>query len=156
MLRRQYAEGYRTREPHRGVRRQAANRVAGLLQGSAIGSRSPKSTATARPTRPLASRLRNRPRAGHLIWGEEQIEQFRAAHPLGSMARLSLELMLNIAARRNDARLIGCQQMSFDAHLQFWKLTWRPFVTDSGRLAPPTVLHAAARRRVKRHGFWIE
>jgi integrase len=33
-------------------------------------------------------------------WTEEDIAQFRSAHPLGSMARLTLELALNTAARR--------------------------------------------------------
>lgn len=33
-------------------------------------------------------------------WSEEEIAQFRAKHPLGSMARLTLELALNTAARR--------------------------------------------------------
>lgn len=37
---------------------------------------------------------------GFHTWTEEEIEQFRAHHPLGTMARLTLELALNTAARR--------------------------------------------------------
>ena len=37
---------------------------------------------------------------GHLTWTNEQIEQFRAHHPLGSKARLALELLLGVALRR--------------------------------------------------------
>lgn len=37
---------------------------------------------------------------GHPDWSEDDIEQFRNAHPLGTMARLALELALNTAARR--------------------------------------------------------
>jgi integrase len=43
---------------------------------------------------------------GWHTWTEEEIEQFRTRHPLGTMARLALELFLNTAARRcNVARL---------------------------------------------------
>lgn len=38
--------------------------------------------------------------AGHHTWTDEEIEQFRACHPLGTMARLTLELALNTAGRR--------------------------------------------------------
>jgi integrase len=39
-------------------------------------------------------------------WSEEDIAAFRAAHPLGTMARLTIELALNTAARRcNVAQL---------------------------------------------------
>ena len=61
---------------------------------------------------------------GHLTWKEEQIDQFRARHALGTMARLALELLLNIAARRHDAHLIGVQ------HCSGGKLTWRPHKTE--------------------------
>jgi len=43
---------------------------------------------------------------GHHDWTEEEIEQYRAKHPLGSMARLTLELALNTAARRCNVREI--------------------------------------------------
>lgn len=37
---------------------------------------------------------------GHHTWTEEEIAQYRKAHDLGTMARLTLELALNTAARR--------------------------------------------------------
>ena len=43
---------------------------------------------------------------GFHTWTEEEIEQYRAAHALGTMARLTLELALNTAGRRcNVAQL---------------------------------------------------
>jgi integrase len=61
---------------------------------------------------------------GYLTWGEVQIEQYCARHEIGTMARLALELGLNIAARRHDARLIGRQ------HLKNGCLSWRPSKTS--------------------------
>jgi hypothetical protein len=40
--------------------------------------------------------------AGHATWTDEEVEQYRARHPLGTMARLALELMLNLASRRRS------------------------------------------------------
>jgi integrase len=62
---------------------------------------------------------------GHMTWGEPQITQYRDRHALGSMARLALELMLNVAARRFDAHQLGRQ------HLSNGRLTWRPNKTKS-------------------------
>ena len=47
--------------------------------------------------------------SGHPTWGDQQITRYRERHANGTMARLALELMLNIAARRHDAHLIGRQ-----------------------------------------------
>jgi integrase len=63
---------------------------------------------------------------GHMTWDGPQIEQYRERHALGTMARFALELMLNIAARRHDAHLIGRQHLRFDTDDQQWKLSWRP------------------------------
>jgi integrase/recombinase XerD len=62
--------------------------------------------------------------SGHVTWGEVQIAQYRERHGYGTMARLAMELMLNIAARRHDAHLIGRQ------HLKGGCLTWRPSKTS--------------------------
>ena len=62
--------------------------------------------------------------SGYVTWGDEQIEQYRERHANGTMARLALELMLNIAARRHDAHLIGRQ------HLRDGCLSWRPSKTS--------------------------
>ena len=67
-------------------------------------------------TRPAKSK-------GHLTWGDAQIELCRARYANGTMARLAIELMLNILARRHDAHLIGRQ------HLRNGYLSWRPAKT---------------------------
>jgi site-specific recombinase XerD len=61
---------------------------------------------------------------GHMTWLEPQIDRYREHHALGTMARLAIELLLNIAARRHDAHLIGAQ------HARDGKLTWRPHKTE--------------------------
>jgi integrase/recombinase XerD len=60
---------------------------------------------------------------GHMTWLEPQIAQYRERHALGTVPRLALELLLNIAARRHDAHLIGQQ------HNRNGKLSWRPHKT---------------------------
>ena len=57
---------------------------------------------------------------GHMTWKEAQVEQYRAAHPIGTVARVALELLLNVAARRGDAHKLGRQ------HHRDGKLLWRP------------------------------
>jgi integrase/recombinase XerD len=55
---------------------------------------------------------------GHMTWKPSQVEQYRARHPVGTMARLALELMLNIAARRTDCYQIGRPHMAFNAEIR--------------------------------------
>lgn len=43
---------------------------------------------------------------GHHTWTDDEIAQYRAKHPLGTMARLTLELALNTAARRCNVNKI--------------------------------------------------
>ncbi len=62
--------------------------------------------------------------SGHVTWGDAQIERYRERHANGTMARLAMELMLNIAARRHDAHQIGRQ------HLRDGCLSWRPSKTS--------------------------
>jgi integrase len=78
---------------------------------------------TADPTEGL--KLKSPPKSGgHMTWLEPQIVQYRERHALGTVARLALELLLNIAARRHDAHLIGVQ------HVRDGKLSWRPHKTE--------------------------
>ncbi|WP_333947828.1 tyrosine-type recombinase/integrase [Candidatus Liberibacter brunswickensis] len=44
---------------------------------------------------------------GHHTWTMEQVKQFRNYHPINSMARLALELMLFLGFRRSDVIKIG-------------------------------------------------
>ena len=60
---------------------------------------------------------------GHMTWLEPQTAMYRERHKLGTVARLALELLLNIAARRHDAHVIGRQ------HIRDGKLCWRPHKT---------------------------
>jgi integrase/recombinase XerD len=60
---------------------------------------------------------------GHMTWLEPQVAQFRKHHKLGTVARIAIELLLNIAARRHDAHSIGQQ------HVRGGKLSWRPHKT---------------------------
>ncbi|MBI2715694.1 MAG: tyrosine-type recombinase/integrase [Rhizobiales bacterium] len=60
---------------------------------------------------------------GHMTWLEPQVAQYREHHKLGTVARLALELLLNIAARRHDAHALGRQ------HITEGRLCWRPHKT---------------------------
>jgi integrase len=48
---------------------------------------------------------------GHHTWTAEEIEQYRAHHPLGTEARLTLELALETASRRVEVAKIGRQHI---------------------------------------------
>lgn len=60
---------------------------------------------------------------GHMTWGDAQIAAYRERHPIGSTARLAIELLLNVAAWRGDAHKLGVQ------HIKQGKLEWRPHKT---------------------------
>ena len=57
---------------------------------------------------------------GHMTWLEPQVTMYRKHHPVGTVARLAIELLLNIAARRGDAHLLG------DQHIRDGRIEWRP------------------------------
>jgi integrase len=65
---------------------------------------------------------------GHMTWLEPQVAQYRERHKLGTVARLALELLLNIAARRHDAHLIGEQHIRIGEE-GVRRLHWRPHKT---------------------------
>ena len=44
---------------------------------------------------------------GFHTWTPEEVDQYRAFHPIGSKPRLAMEIMINIGARRSDACNIG-------------------------------------------------
>ena len=66
---------------------------------------------------------------GHMTWLEPQVEQYRQRHALGTVARLALELLLNIAARRYDAHELGPQHVIISNRDGVKKLCWRPHKT---------------------------
>jgi integrase len=55
---------------------------------------------------------------GFLTWAESHVEAYRARHPIGTMARLALELFLNTCQRRSDVLHMGRQHIH-DGRLQF-------------------------------------
>jgi integrase/recombinase XerD len=57
---------------------------------------------------------------GHMTWGAAEIDAYRARHAPGTTARLAIELLLNVAARRGDAHKLGIQ------HVKDGRITWRP------------------------------
>jgi integrase len=59
------------------------------------------------PSRDLRATVKRGP--GFKPWGAEQIEAFRARHPLGSRARLAFELLLGTVQRRGDVVRMGPQ-----------------------------------------------
>src|SRR5262249_18552939 len=48
---------------------------------------------------------------GHHTWTDEEVEQFRARHPIGTKARLALELMPQPGAGRGDGISLGRQHV---------------------------------------------
>jgi integrase/recombinase XerD len=57
---------------------------------------------------------------GHMTWGDEQVKMYRERYALGTVARLAIELFLNLAARRGDAHKLGWQ------NIKEGKICWRP------------------------------
>lgn len=79
---------------------------------------------------------------GHMTWLEPQVEQYRQHHALGTVARLALELLLNIAARRYDALEIGPQHVIVSNLDGKKKLCWRPHKTlrTTGKMLKITMI----------------
>lgn len=55
---------------------------------------------------------------GHHTWTVEEIERFEERHPVGTMARLALDLMMYTGLRRQDACRIGRQHIK-DGEIHF-------------------------------------
>ena len=49
--------------------------------------------------------------SGHYSWTPEEIAQYRGRHPLGSKARLALDLLVYTGGRREDAARLGPQHV---------------------------------------------
>jgi integrase len=65
---------------------------------------------------------------GFYTWSEEDIAKFEARHPVGTMARLAMTLMLYTGCRRSDAYVLGRQQIKggFLTYTQFKNRTRKP------------------------------
>jgi|AmaraimetFIIA100_FD_contig_81_1090610_length_2054_multi_4_in_0_out_0_3 integrase len=68
---------------------------------------------------------------GHPTWEPEQVEQYRAHHALGTRARLALELLLTVTARRSDALALGKQHLKNGGK-------WLSFVQRKNRRRKPS------------------
>jgi integrase len=68
---------------------------------------------------------------GHASWTDTEIEQYRARHPIGTRARLALELLLAVAARRGDGISLGRQHL---------KNGWLIFTQQKNRKRRPVVV----------------
>lgn len=67
---------------------------------------------------------------GFYSWTEEDIAQYQARHPLGTRARLALEIILWTGQRRGDARLFGPEHLK-DGQVNYrqgktGKVLWMP------------------------------
>jgi integrase len=49
---------------------------------------------------------------GYHSWTDEQVEQYQRCHPVGTLARLALDIMLYTGLRRSDAIAFGRQHIS--------------------------------------------
>jgi len=58
-----------------------------------------------------ADKIRGPKSSGYHTWTEAEIRQYQARHPIGTRARLALEIMLWTWQRRGDARLFGPEQV---------------------------------------------
>lgn len=67
---------------------------------------------------------------GFATWQEEQIAQFEAHHPLGTMPRLAFDLALYTAQRKSDVRLMGPQ------HVERGKIRVKQIKTGKALLIP--------------------
>lgn len=48
---------------------------------------------------------------GYHTWAQEEVERFQARHPVGTQARLALDIMLYTGLRRSDAVVLGKQHV---------------------------------------------
>ena len=72
---------------------------------------------------------------GFTAWSPEDVARFRAFHPVGTMARLAMELALRTTQRRSDVVRLGPQLLGTDGRLHF--------VQHKGRDRKPSEIHMA-------------
>lgn len=78
-------------------------------------------------------------------WTEPEIAQYQAAHPIGTKARLALELYLWTGKRRGDGIRLGPQHVQdgffFDTDAKTKADTWIPIAPDLARAIAATAPH---------------
>lgn len=80
----------------------AANDLRKVLSG--LMAHAVRTDAIAENPVPYTTRFKEGP--GHPDWSEDEIAQYRARHAYGTMARLTMELALNVAGRRCEVALL--------------------------------------------------
>lgn len=55
--------------------------------------------------------IRMKNTGGHLAWSEDQVTTYRSRHPLGTRARLALEILIGTGQRRGDVVRMGRQHV---------------------------------------------
>jgi integrase len=70
---------------------------------------------------------------GHHTMQPEEIKQYRDRHPIGSMARLALELGLTVLTRRGDCISLGPKHIKADGR-------WIEFVARKNKRRKPTLV----------------
>jgi integrase len=99
-----------------------------------------------------AAKIKADKTGGFHTWTEDEIAQYQARHPLGSRARLALEIILWTGQRRGDARLFGPE------HLKRGKINYQQGKTgkDMALPASPQLLEAiGAMQRVGLKTFLV-
>ena len=84
---------------------------------------------------------------GYHTWTEGEIAQYQARHPLGTRARLAMEIILWTGQRRGDARLFGPQ------HLKRGKLNYQQGKTGKDLWLPAAPQLLEAIEAMQRVGF---
>jgi site-specific recombinase XerD len=77
---------------------------------------------------------------GYHTWTDAEIAQYRQRHPLGTNARLALELLLDTAQRRQDVVRMGRQHLrngGCEIHVKQQKTGWEGDIPIGPELAAP-------------------
>jgi integrase len=94
-------------------------------------------------TNPVAGiKVKTAESQGHHTWSDGEIEQYRRQHATGTRARLGLELLLAVAARRGDGIALGRQHLR-DGWLVFTQAKNRKRKPVTVEMPMPAALKAA-------------
>lgn len=103
--REQVVQGIAARAHRPSSARKFASAISGLMQHCiAVGLRDDDPTLGVK-------RPKIRKTEGHYTWTEDDVARYRARHPLGTRARLALELLAGFGQRRGDTVLMGRQHI---------------------------------------------
>lgn len=125
---------------------QVFRKVFRRFAGYCVSKRLIKDNPTLGVKAPKLPRLRADQEAGHHTWTEDEIDQYR--HLLGTVARLALEIMLNLALRKADTVALGRQQMRDGMmHVTHGKTGWKGSIPINAELAAAIAMTPAHNMR---------